>query len=404
MPKISPEFSVRRTAHHHGVCRPGRKRCDTTTLLLADTSNELRIPITRNRPVALGCRGQDSPRQTRLHPRSGHASIGDEHAGAHAESAWCGLAEERDRPRRQYLAGYWEPTLLNALNDEMLIEAGSRWDDWRAFDPASLPPGRGEYYRAEITRIVREEYGDEPLFVLKEPRISRFAPLYADILEAMNIDVRYVLATRNPLEVMASLAARDNLTPSFSALLWLGHELEAERATRGKPRAFVSYGAMIENWRRELARIARTLQLEWPRSIDASANDINAHISPQHRHHQAAPASLVADDDRAVYWAKEAYAALTALKSDTAGRKALATLDKVRAEFDAVSGVVGTAFFAELGARQKMFADELAKSARQVEAAAAEQARLLTKSGKLQGLADDRAAEITHLTTNAGQA
>jgi len=70
-------------------------------------------------------------------------------------------------------AGHWEPERLVNLHDQMLGEAGSCWYDWRAFDPAALPPGRLDHYRAEITRIISEEYGEAPLIVLKDPRICR---------------------------------------------------------------------------------------------------------------------------------------------------------------------------------------------------------------------------------------
>jgi hypothetical protein len=133
-------------------------------------------------------------------------------------------------------AGHWEPARLIELHDQMLAEAGSSWDDWRSFDSSDLGASRLRFYKAEIARLIDEEYGSAPLFVLKEPRISRFVPLYTEILKRMRIDVCYVLIQRNPLAVIASLANRDGFTPGFSSLLWLRHELEAESATRGRSR------------------------------------------------------------------------------------------------------------------------------------------------------------------------
>src|SRR6266851_10203332 len=45
-------------------------------------------------------------------------------------------------------AGHWEPERLVHLHDEMLGEAGQRWDDWRAFDPSPLGAGRLVHYKA----------------------------------------------------------------------------------------------------------------------------------------------------------------------------------------------------------------------------------------------------------------
>ena len=146
-------------------------------------------------------------------------------------------------------AGYWEPSRLNALHEKMLAEAGSRWDDWRAFNFDNLAGPRRRFYRSEILKLLEQEYGRAPLFVLKEPRICRFVPLYADILASVGVDTRYLLPLRNPLAVAASLTKRDGFTPHFGTLLWLRHELDAECATRGKPRVFVSYDGMLEDWR-----------------------------------------------------------------------------------------------------------------------------------------------------------
>src|SRR5690606_29598973 len=99
--------------------------------------------------------------------------------------------------------GHWEPLRLVNLHEEMLAETGSQWDDWRAFDFSQLPTSRQEHYKTEIARIIREEYGAASIFVLKEPRISRFVWLYIEILQSLNIQLRFVLTNRNPLAVIA---------------------------------------------------------------------------------------------------------------------------------------------------------------------------------------------------------
>ncbi|MER9301482.1 glycosyltransferase [Mesorhizobium sp. M0496] len=247
-------------------------------------------------------------------------------------------------------AGHWEPVRLMELHDRMLAEAGSRWDDWRSFDPVDLGAARLRFYKAEITKLIDEEYGSAPLFVLKDPRISRFVPLYADILKRMRVDVRCVLIQRNPLAVIASLDKRDRSTPGFGALLWLRHELEAERSTRGAPRVFVSYEGMMQGWRPSLDKITTALPVTWPRLIEEVADEVDAFISKDHQHHVASDDALFADK-RIAEWVKDAYAALQALETDTGDAEAIAVLDRVRMEFDEQSAIYGSVFFSELGAR-----------------------------------------------------
>ena len=83
------------------------------------------------------------------------------------------------------LQGHWEPARLIEINDALLNEAGSRWDDMRAFEAARLGPGRLQSYRADIKAAIAEDYGVSPLIVVKEPRISRLVPLYDGILAEM---------------------------------------------------------------------------------------------------------------------------------------------------------------------------------------------------------------------------
>ncbi|MER9406670.1 hypothetical protein NKI36_21790 [Mesorhizobium caraganae] len=271
--------------------------------------------------------------------------------------------------------GHWEPLKLIELHDQMLAEAGSRWDDWRSFDLGDLSKARAQFYRVEIARLIDEEYGDASLLVLKEPRISRFVPLYASIFKSMKIDVQYVLASRNPLAVVASLGKRDRSTPGFGALLWLRHELEAERSTRGAPRVFVSYEAMMRSWRPTLDKITAALSAAWPRAVEEAASEIDAYISSDYQHHTASDGALFADE-RIAGWVKDTYSALKALETDASQAEAMAVLDRVKTEFDAVAPIFGEAFFPELQARQQILAETIGVLQRAVEEHAANAAQL----------------------------
>ena len=67
----------------------------------------------------------------------------------------------------------------------MLWETGGRWNDWRAFGPEGSAAGLLDGFRREISGILAQQFGNAPLFVLKDPRISRFVPLYRDLLGEM---------------------------------------------------------------------------------------------------------------------------------------------------------------------------------------------------------------------------
>ena len=110
------------------------------------------------------------------------------------------------------------------------------------------------------------------MFVLKDPRICRFVPLYQDILGDMGIDVKYVLIHRHPFAVEASLKVRNEMPEACSQLLWLRYVLEAEKTTRDCTRKFLSYEALLADDGRRVNELADALAVTWPeRSADTMA-------------------------------------------------------------------------------------------------------------------------------------
>ncbi|MDX2307391.1 MAG: hypothetical protein NW216_04055 [Hyphomicrobium sp.] len=248
--------------------------------------------------------------------------------------------------------GHWEPELLVSLHDRMLTEAGSSWDDWRKLDlAAQLPAGRLDFYRSEIARLIVEEYGDAPLIVLKDPRICRFVALYRGILEGLGYDVRPVLMVRSPLEVAASLAARDGLSAAQSQLYWLRHVLDAEAATRDLKRAVLTYDGLLADWRGEIARLD-ALGIAWPREIAEIAGDVEGFLSPGVRYHAEAPPG---DGGNALTrWLSDVWTALATHRADTSARDAI---DPIAAIFEPAAEAFAPALAEERGRREEIAAD-----------------------------------------------
>ncbi len=246
-------------------------------------------------------------------------------------------------------AGHWEPERLAALHDQMLAEAGSSWDDWRAFNLTDLPLSRAKQYRTDISCIIKDEYGDTPLIVLKEPRICRFAPLYIEVLEDMGYEIKFVHIQRNPLDVEASLEKRDGFLPSFSDLLWLRHTLDAEVATRGHNRVFVCYEALMNDWRSVIDKINAELAVNWNREGDAQI-EIDSFLTDEHRHYES-PVEAVLANDKLSWWLKETFQGLTKLEAEANNADTLARLDHLRSDFDHASLHVGQPVLATLTSR-----------------------------------------------------
>ncbi len=151
--------------------------------------------------------------------------------------------------------GYWECAPVVHLNEEILKRLGARWDS-----VAPLPAGWAalpaiEALQADAARIVAAEFGDSKYAVLKDPRLCRLLPFWRHVLTEAGFTLSCVLMVRRPMEVAASLARRDQFAPEKSLAMWYAHVVDAERDSRGLPRAMVSYDALLADVAGTLTRI-----------------------------------------------------------------------------------------------------------------------------------------------------
>lgn len=160
------------------------------------------------------------------------------------------------RPAEDNPKGFWESEVVTAFNDRLLAAAGSSWSDWRRLDATILSDPA---WTDEAARVLQAEFGDADAIVLKDPRICRFFPFWRGVLEGAGYAPLIVAPIRHPLEVAASLNARNGMHPLKGQRLWLRHVLEAEAASRGLPRHLMGWDGFIADWRAETVRMAARL-------------------------------------------------------------------------------------------------------------------------------------------------
>jgi hypothetical protein len=282
--------------------------------------------------------------------------------------------------------GYWEPLHLALLNEQLLLELGSRWDDWRPVRVEELSASRLRFYRDEIARLVDGEYGGMPMIMLKEPRISRIVPVYQQLLTSLRYKTDYITITRNPLSVAKSLAKRDGMDSGFASLVWLNYVLASERSTRNSPRVFLSYESMVRDFGPALEKISERFSIEWPRKISSVEKEIAAYLSTDHQHHLASVDLLMASDG-VPDLVKRAYIVMLDLEEDASSPEAIAELDAIYDEFEDRWLPAGQVMFAELLAREAK-----ARLAPSTDFAATE-ARLVGNVRALMSQADQLGAE-----------
>jgi hypothetical protein len=228
--------------------------------------------------------------------------------------------------------GYFESPRIFAAHDELLAAIGSCWHDWRRLDPRWLDSKSGSHRQA-IKALLMEEFSEEPLIFLKDPRICRFVPFVCSILAELNVSPIAVLPARNPLEVAYSLQRRDNFEVPKSTMLWLRHVLDAEYFSRGLPRYFLPYEGLLQNWRHHVDRIAGQTGIVWPDRSVRSGAEIDQFLTTELYHERATWDETVGHPEVSDL-ARHTYRILMDICARGESRELLGRLDAVRTEVE----------------------------------------------------------------------
>jgi len=168
--------------------------------------------------------------------------------------------------------GYWEPADALELNSQFLRAHGSNWFDptLRLIDSYDVTNPTHEAFVTAIAAFLEAApYG--PL-IIKEPRISTLTAFWFAAAERLEKRVKCVVCVRSAPDVAASLYRRDAMPAAAADVLWLKYTLLSERASRSMTRAFVSYDALVNDWRSEMDRISRELAIDFapesPEDVD----------------------------------------------------------------------------------------------------------------------------------------
>jgi hypothetical protein len=91
--------------------------------------------------------------------------------------------------------GFFEPTAIVEIHERILASAGTSWSDWEAFPTEWYKSAEAAVYTRELIEAVQTEYGDAPLFVVKDPRICRLLPLWIRVLSEIGAEPILLLAS-----------------------------------------------------------------------------------------------------------------------------------------------------------------------------------------------------------------
>ncbi len=228
-------------------------------------------------------------------------------------------------------AGFWESETIVRTNQTLLQTLGHHWYDCLRLDLAKLDPASLRDALPAFEAVLREEYGDAPLFVIKDPRMSLFLDVWRPVLQGAVA----LLAIRHPAEVAGSLLRRNRCDTSIALGLWLHYILEAEHKSRDMPRAVICYDRFLRDWRSTMARAGRQAGIVWPNDPFTAVEDATRFVQAKYRHHFASPDRVTVGAPPLREWIAQTWAVLRASDEDGFDPARLRVLDQVRDAFAA---------------------------------------------------------------------
>lgn len=159
--------------------------------------------------------------------------------------------------------GFFENQNLLSLNQRLKRALGIRGDSVRLIEGEEweTPPVRS--LQREAVETIRRDFSDVPLWGYKYGRTLRLLPFWLAVYEKLDLDVRYVVALRNPLSVARSRAKLDPRrgTQEKSDLEWLVNIVPYFRHVAERTYVVVDYDRILSDPLAELDRMAATLDL-----------------------------------------------------------------------------------------------------------------------------------------------
>jgi hypothetical protein len=187
--------------------------------------------------------------------------------------------------------GFWEQEEIVAIHDRLLQYHGLSWDDPRHLPQDWWLEEFSQQCLEEICSILIEDMKASSLWAIKDPRMCRLLPLWQLVFSRLEIEPCFLFIVRNPLEVAASLNARDAMPRDLALLLWFQHNLEAIEGTVGCRRRFFEYGQLLTQGE-DLVRVGlKECSITLDRSVRVSDEQENF-LTARLRHHAASAEDL----------------------------------------------------------------------------------------------------------------
>jgi lipopolysaccharide biosynthesis protein len=137
--------------------------------------------------------------------------------------------------------GYWEDLDFVSLNEQMLRWLGLAWHALGPIRPNQVDELVAAGFQDRAVKLLVDKLAGRESFGFKDPRTIRLLDFWLRVFSLGNYDVRFLLVTRDPRHVCASISQRDGFGEDYGAAIWLEHILPAIKISNTQKAVLIDY-------------------------------------------------------------------------------------------------------------------------------------------------------------------
>lgn len=167
--------------------------------------------------------------------------------GLHAMGLNLG-ADVDTRPHPANPHGHWEHGAVWNAQETLLIRFGREWHS----SPGPLPARWLEWPDTQatidtFTNLCSVEIRHHAHWVVKDPRTSLLLPLWIEVAHRAGVSLRLIRLLRDPADVAASLAARNQMPRDLALRIWADHDAAIRRDATGLPTLTLEHAELMRD-------------------------------------------------------------------------------------------------------------------------------------------------------------
>jgi len=181
--------------------------------------------------------------------------------------------------------GYWESVRVMSANETILESLSSHWSATAKLQTRWVYTEQARVWRQSLLNSFVEDFANSFHPIIKDPRLCLLIEGLNPWLESDLINPSFVIAVRDPIEVVQSLKKAEKICISRGLSLWIEYNLNAVRETHKYERRIVDYQHLLENPSIVLKSCSEMLAPN-PKEV-ATTSDPTDYIEPRMRNEDA---------------------------------------------------------------------------------------------------------------------